>query len=96
MRFGQLGERFAGWFISHPRSVGESYVEHAQTALGFGLRMLGGGAACLVHAALPALFQRTASDTVKALYERMRARQPAFAQAAPAFRQPEWQLEYEI
>ena len=47
-------------FLSHPRSVGESYVTHAATAFGFGARMIGGGIACLVHGLVPALFPRTA------------------------------------
>jgi hypothetical protein len=83
-------------FLRHPRSVGESYAEHAATAAGFGAAMVRGGLACLVHAVLPNLFARTASDTVKRLYAQMRARQPAFAAQPPAFDAPEWQLEYEI
>ncbi|MEI9851874.1 MAG: DUF6356 family protein [Sphingomonas sp.] len=83
-------------FLSHPRSVGESYGEHAATAARFGAAMIVGGLACLVHALVPALFVRTASNTVKRLYGRMLARQPAFAERAPAFAEPEWQLEYEI
>ncbi|MBB5709499.1 DUF6356 family protein [Sphingomonas xinjiangensis] len=83
-------------FLAHPRSVGESYGEHAATATRFGVAMIVGGAACIVHAVLPQLFARTASDTVKRLYAQMKARQPAFAQDKPAFQQPEWQLEYEI
>lgn len=83
-------------FLSHPRSVGESYGAHAATAARFGLTMVGGGIACLVHAVVPALFARTASDSVKRLYERMKARQPAFAEQRPAFHRPEWQIEYEI
>jgi hypothetical protein len=84
------------FFLAHPRSVGESYAEHAATAGRFGVSMIVGGAACLVHAALPSLFARTASDTVKKLYAQMKARQPAFSQDRPAFQQPEWQIEYEI
>ena len=83
-------------FLSHPRSVGESYGEHAATAARFGFAMIVGGAACVVHAVLPFLFARTASDTVKRLYAQMKARQPAFSKDKPAFQQPEWQLEYEI
>ena len=83
-------------FHAHPRSVGESYAEHAATAAGFGFRMILGGAACVVHAIFPNLFARTASDTVKNLYAQMKARQPAFSQERPAFQQPEWQIEYEI
>lgn len=83
-------------FLSHPRSVGESYGEHAATAARFGVTMIVGGAACLVHAIVPALFVRTASDAVKRLYAQMMARQPNFAARQPAFHQPEWQIEYEI
>jgi len=83
-------------FLAHPRAVGESYREHAATAAGFGMAMVVGGLACLVHAVVPALFVHTASDTVKRLYARMLTRQPAFAQRSPAFTEPEWQLEYEI
>jgi hypothetical protein len=83
-------------FLSHPRAVGESYGEHFATAAGFGARMVVGGLACIVHAIVPSLFVRTASDTVKALYGRMKARQPAFSERPPAFTEPDWQLEYEI
>lgn len=83
-------------FFAHPRSVGETYREHAATAAGFGAAMVAGGLACLVHAVVPALFARTASDTVKRLYTRMMTRQPAFAGRAPAFTEPAWPLEYEI
>src|SRR3954470_15191116 len=61
------------FFLSHPRSVGESYGAHAATASRFGFTMILGGAACVVHAVLPFLFVRTASDTVKTLYGRMKA-----------------------
>ena len=84
------------FFLSHPRSVGESYGEHAATAARFGFTMIVGGAACVVHAILPNLFARTASDAVKRLYCQMLARQPGMAARTPAYEQPEWQIEYEI
>jgi hypothetical protein len=83
-------------FLDHPRSVGESYGEHAATAGRFGATMVVGGIACLLHALVPALFPRSASDRVKRLYAQMVARQPAFADRRPAFNEPEWQIEYEI
>ena len=83
-------------FLAHPRSVGESYTEHAATAARFGATMMIGGAACILHALVPAIFPRAASDRVKRLYAQMRARQPNFAARRPAFDEPEWQLEYEI
>jgi len=49
---------------AHPRDIGETYGEHAGHALYIGLRMLVGGLACLVHAVLPGLFVRTASEAV--------------------------------
>lgn len=81
-------------FLSHPRSVGESYAEHAGVAGRFGVTMVVGGLACILHAFVPAIFPRTASDRVKKLYAQMVARQPNLRR--PAFEEPEWQIEYEI
>lgn len=58
-------------FTQHPASVGETYLQHLRTALSFGIRMLGGGAACLVHSLLPFLFVRTASRCIEQLHDRM-------------------------
>jgi len=60
-------------FLHHPRSLGESYWQHHKRALGFGTAMIAGGIACIIHALVPALFERTASTTVLQLNERMRA-----------------------
>ena len=54
-------------FTKHPTEIGESYGEHFSAAAGFGLRMIGGGIACLVHAICPFLFERTGSRTVRQL-----------------------------
>lgn len=81
-------------FLAHPRSIGESYAEHAGVAARFGATMMIGGAACILHALVPAIFPRTASDRVKKLYAQMVARQPNLRR--PAFEEPEWQIEYEI
>jgi len=83
-------------FLEHPQSVGESYSQHFLTAARFGAQMLAGGAACLVHAVVPALFVSSASARVKALYLRMRSRQPKFAARPPEFQQSAWLPEYEI
>jgi hypothetical protein len=68
---------FGRLFTDHPRSVGESYVEHARTAAHFGVTMLVGGAACLVHAVVPAWCTRTGSDTVRKLHGEMSRRNAA-------------------
>ena len=58
-------------FTSHPREVGETYGEHLRTASGFGIRMIVGGLACIVHGLMPFLFQRTGSATIRALHNRL-------------------------
>ncbi len=58
-------------FTDHPRSVGETYPEHARQATRFALRLLGSGLACLVHALVPALCRTTASDAVERLHRDM-------------------------
>jgi hypothetical protein len=58
-------------FTDHPASVGETYGEHLAVAGGFGLRMILGGIACLLHGLLPFLFTRTGSNTIALLHERM-------------------------
>ena len=61
-------------FTRHPREVGESYGEHLLTASAFGLTMMAGGVAVLVHEFLPFLFQRTGSRTMAKLHRRMTGR----------------------
>ena len=58
-------------FTEHPASVGESYGEHLAMASGFGLRMILGGCACLIHGLLPFLFVKTGSAQVATLHDRM-------------------------
>ncbi len=60
--------------MAHPRDIGESYGEHAGHAVYIGLRMIGAGFACLVHALLPGLFVRTASHTVDDIHDLMTRR----------------------
>lgn len=58
-------------FTEHPRSVGETYLEHMGMAGGFGARMILGGLACLVHGLLPFLFTKTGSRAITELHGRM-------------------------
>jgi hypothetical protein len=58
-------------FTAHPASVGEGYAEHLAVASGFGVRMVLGGLACLIHGVLPFLFTRTGSDMIRELHGRM-------------------------
>jgi len=58
-------------FTEHPSTVGESYGEHLVTAAGFGTRMLIAGSACMIHALLPFLFEKTGSRAIAELNIRM-------------------------
>jgi len=58
-------------FTEHPASVGETYTEHMGRAACFGVRMIGAGVACLIHALLPFLFVRTGSSAIAELNDRM-------------------------
>jgi hypothetical protein len=64
-------ERLQTLFTEHPATVGESYGQHLGQASRFGLRMILGGLACLVHGLLPFLFVRTGSATISDLHARM-------------------------
>jgi uncharacterized protein DUF6356 len=65
---------FERLFVAHPRSVNEDYLAHAGVALRFALLLLGAGLAALVHAAVPALFETSASSTIKKLHREMSKR----------------------
>ena len=66
-------------FTKHPASVGETYGEHLVMATGFGVRMIVGGIACLIHGLLPFLFVKTGSSRIAQLHDTMvtnRSRKP--------------------
>ena len=71
--------------FDHPRSVGESYREHAGIAVRFGATMVAGGIKCLVHAMLPAVFERSASDCVARLHNELDRRRRASADSYPDY-----------
>lgn len=59
------------FFQKHPRSVGETYLEHFTVAASFGAMMIIGGLGCLIHAVIPAWFEFTASRMILKLHTRM-------------------------
>lgn len=61
-------------FTEHPASVGETYLQHLRAAGWFGVRMLVGGSACLVHALFPFLCVHTGGDCVAELNSKIMAR----------------------
>ncbi|MCB1427959.1 MAG: hypothetical protein KDJ48_00320 [Nitratireductor sp.] len=58
-------------FTDHPASVNENYLEHSGFALRFAGLLLAAAGAALVHALVPCLFERTASNIVKRLHARI-------------------------
>ena len=56
-------------FFAHPRSLGMSWTAHGLGALGIGVRLLGAGLACLVHALVPGFFTETTGKAITSIYE---------------------------
>ncbi|MFM7397190.1 MAG: DUF6356 family protein [Gammaproteobacteria bacterium] len=61
-------------FTEHPATVGETYFGHLWQASSFGLRMVFGGIACLLHGLFPFLFVTTGSAAIKGLHTEMSER----------------------
>lgn len=57
-------------FTEHPNSVDESYFEHARFASGFSFWLFVAAGAAAVHAVLPFMFEKTASQIIARLYAR--------------------------
>ena len=58
-------------FTEHPASVGESYGEHFTSAMGFSLSLFKAAICCGIHAFLPFLFEKTGSNSIIELHDRM-------------------------
>ena len=54
-------------FTNHPRSVGETYLEHMGFAMGVAGSLFLAGAAAFIHALVPALCQTSASKRITRL-----------------------------
>ena len=65
---------FLASFKAHPASVGESYFGHMFFAARFAAKLFLIAAAALIHAIVPAWFETTASDQIKAMAAEMAAR----------------------
>jgi hypothetical protein len=55
-------------FLKHPHAVGMTYWGHFCFASKVAIKMITAGTACMIHAVLPFLFQKTASKVVKELH----------------------------
>lgn len=61
-------------FTNHPKEVGESYGQHFGHAAWFGVRMIGGGIACMIHAVFPFLCVNTGSRAINKMHHRLHDR----------------------
>ncbi|WJY19292.1 DUF6356 family protein [Alteriqipengyuania flavescens] len=77
-------------FTAHPQTVSETYLQHLRVAASFGLPMIAGGIACLVHGVFPFLFERTGSETIRSLHERMVANRHHKADAGEPCHELDW------
>ena len=58
-------------FTEHPKTVGESWAQHARFALSASGLLARAALAAAIHAVVPALFEKTASRTVDELHARI-------------------------
>ena len=65
---------FRRLFLSHPATVGESYLQHQRVALSFALPLLGAGLAAMAHAIVPGMCETTAGDAIRKLHARLEKR----------------------
>jgi len=70
-------EMIRSLFLSHPESVGETYLEHQGVALSFAVELFVASLACAVHAVVPGLCTRTGSRAIERLHARMVANRHA-------------------
>jgi hypothetical protein len=70
MEGADMNARIENPFLAHPRSVGESYFEHARFAVWFSGLLALAASAALCHAILPFTFKRTASGIIARLHKR--------------------------
>ena len=61
--------------VKHLDSVQETYWRHGLEALWIGARLVGAAVAVVIHAAVPALFTHTASDTAASIVQDRRRRE---------------------
>lgn len=58
-------------FTAHPASVNENYFQHMKSALTFSLTFFTGGIIALIHAFFPFLFEKTGSELITRLHQKM-------------------------
>lgn len=61
-------------FTAHPKSVDETYAQHLWFAAKFSGRLFLASAAALIHAVIPCLFEKTASQMIQKMHTQLTSR----------------------
>ena len=61
-------------FTRHPEALGESFGQHFWHAMSYSGRLFLAAGAAFTHALLPFLFEKTASNAIKAMHGEMTSR----------------------
>jgi hypothetical protein len=75
---------FSRLFTEHPHEMGETYWQHQRFAFGFAFSLFAAGAACALHAVVPALCKRTGSRAIETLHARLTAARRLHAAPSPS------------
>jgi hypothetical protein len=73
-KVGELGDEVNRAFTTHPKSIGETYLQHLWFTTKMAVRLVASGIALLLHGLFPFLFTRTASNEFDAIYAIMKKR----------------------
>jgi hypothetical protein len=61
-------------FLAHPHANHQTYMEHLSDSVEFGLKACVSGGVFITHGIFPFIFEHTGSDMIKALNERLVAK----------------------
>ena len=81
-----MNKLFYDALLAHPAAVNESYTEHLVAASRFGIRLLLMAGTCFVHALVPCLFTRKASDMLHTLHDDMYTHRAANSETNSRFK----------
>jgi hypothetical protein len=71
-------------FLAHPEALNESYAQHMGHAMSYSGRLFAASFCAFVHGLFPFLFEKTASNAIKAMHAEMAARGAMRPVDAPA------------
>ena len=64
-------------FTKHPKSNGETYIQHMRCASFYGFKMIFSGIAAIIHSVFPFFFETAASDCADQINKEIRKRKEA-------------------